>query len=83
MLILGQQLHRLSIDVDMICPPETDINHFLEKFEDYGFVSKEEEYREQRSTDIPKSRSKFHCQIAYKSGMNRNEYSIRLTLPTG
>ena len=76
MLILGQQLHRLSIDVDIICPPGTDINQYLEKFEDYGFVSKEEEYREQRSTDIPKSHSKFHYQIAYKSGMNRNEYIL-------
>ena len=76
MLILGQQLHRLSIDVDIICPPGTDITKYLEKFEDYGFVSKEEEYREQRSTDIPKSHSKFHYQIAYKSGMNRNEYIL-------
>ena len=63
MLILGQQLHRLSIDVDIICPPGTDITKYLEKYEDYGFVSKEEEYREQRSTDIPKSHSKFHYQI--------------------
>ena len=76
MLILGQQLHRLSIDVDIICPPGTDITKYLEKYEDYGFVSKEEEYREQRSTDIPKSHSKFHYQIAYKSGMNRNEYIL-------
>lgn len=76
MLILGQQLHRLSIDVDIICPPGTDIDQYLEKFEEYGFVSKEEEYREQRSTDIPKSHSKFHYQIAYKSGMNRNEYIL-------
>ena len=76
MLILGQQLHRLGIDVDIICPPGTDINKYLEKYEDYGFVSKEEEYREQRSTDIPKSHSKLHYQIAYKSGMNRNEYIL-------
>lgn len=76
MLILGRQLHRLSIDVDIICPPGTDINKYLEKFEDYGFVSKEEEYREQRSTDIPKSHSKFHYQIAYMSGSNRNEYIL-------
>ena len=76
MLILGQQLHRLSIDVDIICPPGTDITKYLEKYEDYGFVSKEEEYREQRSTDIPKSHSKFHYQIVYKSGMNRNEYIL-------
>ena len=76
MLILGQQLHRLSIDVDIICPPGTDIDKYLEKFEEYGFVSKEEEYREQRSTNIPKSHSKFHYQIAYKSGMSRNEYIL-------
>ncbi|MCQ2147424.1 MAG: nucleotidyl transferase AbiEii/AbiGii toxin family protein [Bacteroidales bacterium] len=76
MLILGQQLHRLSIDVDIICPPGTNINEYLKNYEDYGFVSKEEEYREQRSTDIPKSHSKFHYQIAYKGGMNRNEYIL-------
>ena len=76
MLILGQHLHRLSIDVDIICPPETDINKYLEKFKDYGFESKEEVYREQRSSAIPKSHSKLHYQIAYKSGVKRNEYIL-------
>ena len=31
MLIHGQQLHGLSIDVDIICPPGTDITKYLEK----------------------------------------------------
>lgn len=29
MLILGESAHRLSIDIDIICPPGTDIEPYL------------------------------------------------------
>lgn len=89
MLILGQQLHRLSIDVDIICPPGTDITKYLEKYEDYGFVSKEEEYREQRSTDTSvltmatasnsrprRQRPKIICQSVMKQS-NSSEKEVK------
>ena len=65
MLILSGKLHRLSIDIDIICPPGTDIEQYLAKFEEYGFSSKELVERKQRDTNIPKSHSKLFYQIAY------------------
>ena len=60
MLLLGSELHRLSIDVDIICPPGTDIEKFLTKFSEYGFTGRETVEREQRGTSVPKSHEKFH-----------------------
>ena len=60
MLLLGSDLHRLSIDVDIICPPGTDIEQYLGRYIDYGFVSRENVEREQRGTSIPKSHQKLH-----------------------
>ncbi len=38
MLLLGGITNRLSIDIDIICPPGTNIEQYLERFEDYGFT---------------------------------------------
>lgn len=38
MLLLGSDLHRLSIDVDIVCPPSTDIEGYLAHYADYGFL---------------------------------------------
>jgi hypothetical protein len=40
MLLLGSGLHRLSIDVDIVCPPGTDIGKYLAKFPEYGFTGR-------------------------------------------
>ena len=37
MLILGESAHRLSIDIDIICPPGTDIEPYLKDIEKFGF----------------------------------------------
>ena len=73
MLLLGSDLHRLSIDVDIICPPGTDIEQYLGRYIDYGFVSRENVEREQRGTSIPKSHQKLHYRVAYFSRMERTE----------
>jgi hypothetical protein len=57
MLILGENAHRLSIDVDIICPPGTDIESYLKDIEQFGFVGKKLEDRQQRGIDVPKSHS--------------------------
>ena len=67
MLILGESAHRLSIDIDIICPPGTDIEPYLKDIEKFGFISKTLEERQQRDTNIPKSHSKFFYHIAYKN----------------
>lgn len=76
MLILGQSPHRLSIDIDIICPPGTDIEPYLKDIEKFGFISKTLEERQQRDSNIPKSHSKFFYHIAYKDGANKESYIL-------
>ncbi len=76
MLILSGKLHRLSIDIDIICPPGTDIEEYLSQFEEFGFVSKEIVERRQRGTNIPKSHSKLFYQIAYRKGLEKPDYIL-------
>ena len=37
MLILGGGAHRLSIDIDIMCPPGTNIEDYLKDYEQSGF----------------------------------------------
>ena len=38
MLILGDSASRLSVDIDIICPPGTDITQYLNGYEQFGFT---------------------------------------------
>lgn len=38
MLLLKARRHRLSIDIDIICPPGTEIGKYLQSYKDYGFI---------------------------------------------
>lgn len=83
---------RLSIDVDIICPPETPIENFLyEHAEEYGFGQVELLDRKTR-LEIPKKHAKYHYQVAYPSGHEEdkilldvlfedNHYSDIVSLP--
>lgn len=66
MLLLGGDRHRLSIDVDIICPPGTEIEKYLTDFRRFGFMDVETVERIQRGTSIPKSHSKFFYRIAFR-----------------
>ena len=66
MLLLGGDRHRLSIDVDIICPPGTEIEKYLTDFRRFGFMDVETVERIQRGTNIPKSHSKFFYRIAFR-----------------
>ena len=68
MLILGDSASRLSVDIDIICPPGTDITQYLSGYEQFGFTDCTMIERQQRSS-VPKSHSKLHYEMAYK-----NEY---------
>ena len=58
---------RLSIDIDIICPPGTDIEKYWELyFGDYGFTKVEAVDRIYRS-DVPKTHAKCHYQVSYKT----------------
>lgn len=37
-LILGDRTRRLSIDIDIICPPGTNIEEYLGKIKEFGFT---------------------------------------------
>lgn len=58
---------RLSIDVDIICPPGTDIEKYWNMYaRDYGFTLMEPIDRIYR-TNVPKSHAKCHYQVSYKT----------------
>lgn len=65
MLLLGGVTNRLSIDIDIICPPGTEIERFLSKFKDFGFTKIDLVDRHSPGKNIPKSHSKLFYQIAY------------------
>lgn len=73
MLLLKGGRHRLSIDIDIICPPGTIIEQYLENYKNYGFTDYKSVERIQRGKDIPKTHSKFFYQVAYLNESSRKE----------
>ena len=56
---------RLSIDIDIICPPGTVIENYLGQYaEEYGFGKVELVARISR-TDVPKQHAKFYYEVSY------------------
>lgn len=67
---------RLSIDIDIICPPGTDIEMYLGKYAaEYGFESVQLVERVSL-TDVPKKHAKFFYQVSFFAG--RSEEKILL-----
>lgn len=83
---------RLSIDVDIICPPGTQIEDYLKVYSsEYGFGEVELVERISRS-DIPKKHAKYNYQVSYPEGGKQdkilldvlfedNHYSQVVSLP--
>lgn len=65
MMLLGGITNRLSIDIDIICPPGTDIENYLASFREHGFTKIDLVERKSAGKDVPKSHSKFFYQLAY------------------
>lgn len=65
MLILGNSLHRLSIDVDIICPPGTDIEQYLKKLDGYGFIKAEQIAKEHSGKELPVTHAKVFYLVQY------------------
>lgn len=56
---------RLSIDIDIVCPPGTDIERYLDVHAgEYGFAKPMLVERKSRM-HVPKSHAKFYYQVAY------------------
>lgn len=66
MLILGGGSHSLSIDIDIMCPPGTNIEDYLKDYAQSGFLEYQLVERRQAGKDVPKSHSKFFYQVAFK-----------------
>lgn len=73
MLLLKNGRHRLSIDIDIICPPGTDIEQYLKSYKNFGFIDYKPVERIQRGTDIPKSHAKFFYHVAFLDDCDRQE----------
>ncbi|MDE5791577.1 MAG: nucleotidyl transferase AbiEii/AbiGii toxin family protein [Muribaculaceae bacterium] len=67
---------RISVDIDIICPPGTDLTSFIEKHSaEYGFTGVKLIERKGRN-DVPKSHAKFFYKISYRT--NADEGNILL-----
>ena len=83
---------RLSIDIDIICPPGTRIEDYLKAYSaEYGFGDVELVERISRA-DIPKKHAKYYYQVSYPAGgrqdkilldvlFEENHYSQVVSLP--
>ena len=65
LLILGEKARRLSIDIDVLCPPGTDIEKYLQNCEKYGFTDCKTVRRENRNGNVPKGHYKSFFEVVY------------------
>ena len=65
LLILGNTARRLSIDIDILCPPGTEIEKYLRHCEDYGFTDYKAIRRENRTGNVPKGHFKSFFEVVY------------------
>lgn len=76
MLILGEATNRLSIDIDIMCPPGTQIEDYLKDLSQSGFIRYEMVERQQAGKNVPKSHSKFFYQVAYKGAKDEESFIL-------
>ncbi len=76
MLILGDGSHRLSIDVDIMCPPGTNIENYLNDYAQSGFLDYQLVERRQVGKEVPMSHSKFFYQVAFKSQSDATSFIL-------
>ena len=65
LLMLGSGARRLSIDIDILCPPGTDVEKYLRNCEKYGFTVCKAIRRENRSGNVPKGHYKSFFEVVY------------------
>lgn len=80
MLILGKATNRLSIDIDIMCPPGTQIEQYLNNLSQNGFLRYEMVERKQAGKNVPKSHSKFFYQVAYKGAKDVESFILLYVL---
>lgn len=69
MLHFPDKIQRLSVDIDIICPPGTDILPYIARYEDYGFSSMEVINRETpEGHQVPKGHAKLNYRMTFPMG---------------
>lgn len=76
MFFLGDGSHRLSIDVDIMCPLGTNIEDYLKDYAQSGFLKYQLVERRQAGKDVPKSHSKFLYQVAFKGQSDATSFIL-------
>lgn len=76
MLLLNDSTHRLSIDIDIMCPPGTNIEDYLAEYANNGFINYELIERRQAGKDVPKDHSKFFYKVAFNADLDRQSYIL-------
>ena len=76
MLMFNEGTHRLSIDIDIMCPPGTDIEKYLSEYANNGFISYQLIERKQAGKQVPKEHSKFFYKVAFNEDLNRNSFVL-------
>ncbi len=72
MLHLGSS-RRLSIDIDIVCKPGTNVWDYLERYAgEYGFTGVKEVSRKAR-TNVPKSHAAYEYLVSYPAGYSSGE----------
>ena len=72
MLLLGSS-RRLSIDIDIVCKPGTNVWEYLERYAgEYGFTGVKEVSRKAR-TNVPKSHAAYEYLVSYPAGYSSGE----------
>lgn len=67
---------RVSVDIDIICPPGTEISKYIQKYSsEYGFTNVKLVERKNRN-NVPKSHAKFFYKISYRT--NTDEGNVLL-----
>lgn len=66
LLLLKDSLHRLSIDVDIICPPGTAIEKYLNKVSSHGFTRVVPAGNAQPRNNLPVSHPKYILKLNIK-----------------
>lgn len=77
LLILKDNLNRLSIDIDVICPPDDDIRRYFNNLDRYGFLNIIPVHTQHGGKDLPASHFKSYYDIVF-SGKDEEEAYIRL-----
>jgi len=76
MLLLNDVTHRLSIDVDIMCPPDVNVGDYLDRYAESGFIEYTLVERRQAGKDVPKSHSKFFYKVAFKSDIDKTSFIL-------